>query len=104
MWLQGGKVGHCGRDAKACAWGQAPTSVTAQAVSGRTPHEWATARDQLRAMLKDNGDVPDAPFDGFDVLGPARDFRNRHASILLAIEAAAEAAEQAAQQDCVQTS
>lgn len=102
--LHDGKVSHYGQDVKACALGQAAASVTAHAVIGRTPHELATARDQLRAMLKDNGDVPDAPFDGFDVLGPARDFRNRHASILLAIEAATEAAEQAAQQDCVQTS
>jgi NifU-like protein involved in Fe-S cluster formation len=44
-------------------------------------------------MLKEGGPVPAAPFDGFEVLIPARDYRNRHASILLAIEAAAEAAE-----------
>jgi NifU-like protein involved in Fe-S cluster formation len=38
------------------------------------------------------GDVPGAPWDDFVVLTPARDYRNRHASILLAIEALAEAA------------
>jgi hypothetical protein len=41
--------------------------------------------------------VPAAPFAGFEVLLPAREFRNRHASIMLAIEAATEAAEAAAQ-------
>ena len=46
----------------------------------------------LKAMLKENGPVPAAPFDGFEVLLPARDYKNRHASILLAVEAAAEAA------------
>ena len=35
--------------------------------------------------------VPAAPFDGFEVLIPARDYKNRHASILLAIEATADA-------------
>jgi NifU-like protein involved in Fe-S cluster formation len=42
-------------------------------------------------MLKDNGPVPSAPFDGLEVLLPARGYRNRHASILLSLEAAAEA-------------
>ena len=50
--------------------------------------EAAAGRDGLRAMLA-GGSVPPAPFDGFATLEPARDFRNRHASILLAIEAAA---------------
>ncbi len=42
-------------------------------------------------MLKENGPVPSAPFDGLEVLLPARDYKNRHASILLALEATAEA-------------
>jgi NifU-like protein involved in Fe-S cluster formation len=41
-------------------------------------------------MLK-GGPVPAEPFDGYEVLLPARDYKNRHASILLAIEALAEA-------------
>jgi len=49
----------------------------------------------LRAMLKDGGPVPSAPFDGYAVLEPARDYKNRHASILLVLEATAEAMEQA---------
>jgi NifU-like protein involved in Fe-S cluster formation len=46
-------------------------------------------------MLKDGAPVPDAPFEGFEALLPAREFRNRHASILLAVQAASEAARQA---------
>jgi NifU-like protein involved in Fe-S cluster formation len=46
-------------------------------------------------MLAADGPVPSAPFDGFAALAPARDFKNRHASILLALEAATEAAETA---------
>ncbi|NBB98585.1 MAG: iron-sulfur cluster assembly scaffold protein, partial [Alphaproteobacteria bacterium] len=44
-------------------------------------------------MLTQDGPVPDAPFDGYEVLIPARDYRNRHASILLALDAALEAAQ-----------
>jgi NifU-like protein involved in Fe-S cluster formation len=94
--LRDGRVAEFGQDVKACALGQASAAVTGGAVLGRTPDELAAARDALRAMLKDNGPVPPAPFDGYEVLLPARDFKNRHASILLSIEAAAEAAEAAA--------
>ena len=50
-----------------------------------------TARDQLKAMLKGKGPVPDAPFDGFEVLQPASEYKNRHASILLAWDGVIEA-------------
>lgn len=98
--LTDGRVSGFGQDVKACALGQAAAAVTGAAILGRTPDELAAARDQLREMLKNGGPVPDAPFDGFDVLEPARDFRNRHASILLTIEAAAEAANTAAHASC----
>ncbi len=87
-----GRVSRFGQDVKACALGQAAAAVLGQAVLGRTPEELTRARDQLRAMLTEEGPVPDAPFEGYEVLQPARDYRNRHASILLAVEAAAEAA------------
>jgi len=93
--LRDGRVTAFGQDVKACALGQAAAAVVGQAAIGRTPDELAAARDALRAMLSEAGPVPDAPFDGFEALIPAREFRNRHASILLAIEAAAEAAEAA---------
>tara|TARA_R110002126_G_scaffold174729_1_gene323363 strand:- start:1484 stop:1933 length:450 start_codon:yes stop_codon:yes gene_type:complete len=98
--VQDGVISDFGQDVKACALGQASAAVVGGAVIGRTLAEIETARDQLRAMLKDNGPVPDAPFDGFKVLEPARDYRNRHASILLSIEATAEAMQQALQAHC----
>jgi NifU-like protein involved in Fe-S cluster formation len=49
------------------------------------------ARDGLRALLKQDGPTPAAPFDGLEALRPARDYKNRHASILLAWEATLEA-------------
>ncbi len=87
----GGHISEYGQDVKACALGQAAASVVGRNVIGRTRAEVETARDQLRAMLKSDGPVPDAPFDGLEVLLPAREFRNRHASILLTLDAAAEA-------------
>lgn len=93
--MRDGRVAEFGQDVKACALGQAAAAVLGGAVIGRTPAELAAARDALRAMLKDGGPVPAAPFAAYEVLIPARDYRNRHASVLLAIEAAAEAAAQA---------
>ena len=85
------RVKDFAQDVKACALGQAAASVVGRALPGRTQAEVERARDELRAMLKDNGPVPSAPFDGLEVLLPARGYRNRHASILLSLEAAAEA-------------
>jgi NifU-like protein involved in Fe-S cluster formation len=89
--MDGGRVSAFGQDVKACALGQAAAAVLGRVVLGRTASELAEGRDALRAMLQ-GAAVPPAPFDGFVVLSPARDFKNRHASILLAIEAASEAA------------
>ena len=76
---------------KACALGQASAAVAGAQMIGRSEAEVTKARDQLKAMLKDGGPVPDAPFEGYEVLIPARDYKNRHASILLVLEATAEA-------------
>lgn len=89
--VKDGRITDFGQDVKACALGQASASVTGAAVIGRSLPEIEKARDELRAMLKENGPVPSAPFEGFEVLLPARDYRNRHASIMLALEATAEA-------------
>ncbi|MEP2642214.1 iron-sulfur cluster assembly scaffold protein [Roseobacter sp.] len=95
-----GVVSAFAQDVKACALGQAAAAVTGGAAIGRSLDELEAARDALRAMLKDGGPVPSAPFDGFDVLEPARDYKNRHASILLSIEATCEAMSAALQSDC----
>ena len=89
--LDGGRVTSFALEVKACALGQAAASIMGRALTGRNRAEIETGRDALRAMLKDAGQVPPAPWIGFEVLLPARDYRNRHASILLAMEAAAEA-------------
>ncbi len=98
--MKDGRVSDFGQDVKACALGQAAASVVGDAVVGATRAQVETARDQLKAMLKKEGPAPDAPFDGLEVLIPAREYKNRHASIMLALEATAEAMEQAEQSNC----
>jgi NifU-like protein involved in Fe-S cluster formation len=93
--MDAGRVARFGQDVKACALGQAAAAVLGQAIIGRTEGELDRAARQLEAMLKEGGPVPDAPFEGFEALLPAREFKNRHTSILLAVQAAAEAAHQA---------
>lgn len=93
--IKDGRIAEFAQDVKACALGQASAAVLGEAVVGRTLPELQAARDSLRAMLKDGGPVPAAPFDGYEVLLPARDYKNRHASILLALEAVCEAMEAA---------
>ncbi len=88
--MEDGVISDFGQDVKACALGQAAASVLGSVAIGRSLGEIETARDQLKAMLA-GGDVPAPPFDDYAALEPARDFRNRHASIMLAVEATAEA-------------
>lgn len=100
LTLEDGRVAAFGQDVKACALGQAASSVVGSAIIGCDRAQVEVARDQLKAMLKSGGPAPDAPFDGLEVLLPAREFRNRHASILLALDASVEAFEQAEQAHC----
>jgi NifU-like protein involved in Fe-S cluster formation len=93
--LADGRISAFGQDVKACALGQAAAAILGASAIGRSREEIAQARDQLHAMLKSGGPVPAAPFDGYEVLLPARDYKNRHASIMLAIEATLTAMDEA---------
>jgi NifU-like protein involved in Fe-S cluster formation len=98
--LHEGRISRFAQEVKACALGQAAASVLGSVVIGRSRAELETALAELRAMLKSGGPVPAAPFDGFEVLLPARDYKNRHASILLALEATVEATAEAEASAC----
>jgi len=88
-----GRVSEAGLLVRACALGQASSSLLAASVMGRSPEELAAARDALTAWLAGEGPLPDWP--GFELFTPALPHSARHASIRLAFEAAAEAAEKA---------
>jgi len=85
--LRDGRVAEFAQEVRACALGQASAAVLGAVAQGRSRAELVTARAALAAMLAENGPPPDAPFDGYAVLVAARDYRNRHASILLALDA-----------------
>lgn len=95
LTLKDGRIADYAQDVKACALGQASSAVSGKVIIGRSRAEVENARDQLKAMLKSGGPVPDAPFDGYEVLEPARDYKNRHASIMLALEATLDAFDKA---------
>lgn len=98
--MEDGHVCAFGQDVKACALGQAAAAVVASNIIGRSQAEVETARDQLRAMLKSDAPTPDAPFAELEVLRPAKDFKNRHASIMLTLDAAADAMAEAKKAEC----
>lgn len=83
-----GRITEFAQDVKACALGQAAAAIVGQNVIGRSVEELTQAVDEFKAFLKDSGPVPAAPFEGFEALLPARDYKNRHASILLSLTAA----------------
>lgn len=93
--LSDGRISQFAQDVKACALGQAAASVIGAGVIGCDAAQLLRARDDLRALLKSDGPTPSAPFDGLEVLRPAASYKNRHASILLAIDATVEAMEMA---------
>ena len=92
--MQEGRVCDYAHDVKACALGQAAASIVARHVIGATAPQLRAVRDQVRAMLKENGPAPEGAWADCRILEPVRDFKARHASTLLAFEAAAQAASQ----------
>lgn len=93
--LQDGQVSRFAQDVKACALGQASAAVLGAHVVGASLSELELAKDQFRAMLKDGGPPPNGRFSDLAMLAPVKDYPARHASTLLAFEAAVEAARQA---------
>ncbi|MGQ0531143.1 MAG: iron-sulfur cluster assembly scaffold protein [Caulobacteraceae bacterium] len=93
--LKDGMVSEIAVHPKACALGQAATGVLAMNAIGATPKEIRDARDALHAMLKERGAPPAGRFWELRHLEGVRDYPARHASTMLAFDAAVEALEQA---------
>lgn len=96
--IKDNQIAEFAQNVKACALGQSSASLLGKAVIGLDRATVQRGRDQLSAMLRDNGPAPNAPFGGFEVLIPAREFKNRHASILLAFDAVLKAIDAATDQ------
>ena len=89
--VRDGRVTDFAHDVKACALGQASSSLMARHVIGASADDLFDLRDTMTKMLKANGPPPSGKWSDFAVLEPVRNFRARHASTLLTFDAVAEA-------------
>jgi len=89
--LTDGLVSDFAQEVHACALGQASAAILGANILGATVDDIRQARDALRAMLKEAGPAPVGRFADLGVLAPVKDYPARHASTLLAFEAALEA-------------
>ena len=93
--MQGDVVADFAHEVRACALGQATSSLMASHVVGASLEELRALRDTMRAMLKDNGPAPTGKWADLQAFEPVRNFKARHASTLLTFDAVVEAAENA---------
>lgn len=89
--LKDGVVSDFAHEVKACALGQASSSIMARHIIGATAEELRHVRDAVRAMLKENGPPPDGKWQDLVVLEPVREYKARHASTLLTFDAVVKA-------------
>ncbi len=94
--LEDGVVTDFAHDVKACALGQASSSVMARHVVGASAEELRAVREAMRRMLKEEGAPPEGKWADLAVLEPVRAFKARHASTLLTFDAVVEAIDKAA--------
>jgi NifU-like protein involved in Fe-S cluster formation len=85
--MDGPVVTDFAHDVKACALGQASSSIMARHVIGAKPDELRDLRETVRKMLKENGPPPAGKWADIAVLEPVRDYKARHASTMLTFDA-----------------
>jgi NifU-like protein involved in Fe-S cluster formation len=89
--LRDGVVTDFAHDVKACALGQASSSIMAANIVGATAEELRAVREAMRKMLKENGAPPEGRFVDLKYLEPVRDYKARHASTMLTFDAVVDA-------------
>jgi len=92
--MDGDVVTDFAHEVKACALGQASSSIMARNVVGAKADELRTLRETVRRMLKDNGSPPAGKWADVAVLEPVRDYKARHASTMLTFDAVVSALDQ----------
>ncbi|MDO8533882.1 MAG: iron-sulfur cluster assembly scaffold protein [Xanthobacteraceae bacterium] len=85
--MEGDKVSDFAHEVKACALGQASSSVMARHVVGSSAEELREVRTRMRKMLKEKGPAPGGKWADLAVLEPVRDYQARHASTMLTFDA-----------------
>jgi NifU-like protein involved in Fe-S cluster formation len=94
LQMDGDTVTEFAHEVKACALGQASSSIMARNVIGAKAPELRILRDTVRRMLKENGSPPDGKWADIAVLEPVRDYKARHASTMLTFDAVVSAIDQ----------
>jgi NifU-like protein involved in Fe-S cluster formation len=89
--MDGPVVTDFAHDVKACALGQASSSIMASLVIGSTSSELRELRETVRKMLKENGKPPEGKWADIALLEPVRDYKARHASTMLTFDAVVDA-------------
>ena len=92
--LEGDVVTEFAHDVKACALGQASSAIMGSHVVGSTAHELRELRETASRLLKANGEPPQGKWEDLKVLEPLRDYKARHASVLLTFDAVVDALDQ----------
>ena len=91
LTMDGAVVTDFAHDVKACALGQASSSIMANHVVGSTSSELRDLRETVRKMLKENGEPPVGKWSDIALLEPVRDYKARHASTMLTFDAVVDA-------------
>ena len=96
VWVKmnGDQVADFAHEVKACALGQASSSIMARNIIGASAGELREVRETMRKMLKENGPAPEGRFADLKFLEPVRDYRARHASTLLTFDAVVDCLDQ----------
>ncbi|MVA97603.1 iron-sulfur cluster assembly scaffold protein [Nitratireductor sp. CAU 1489] len=89
--MKDGIVTDFAHEVKACALGQASSSIMASHVVGASAEELRAVRETMRRMLKEEGAPPEGRFADLKYLEPVRDYKARHASTLLTFDAVVDA-------------
>lgn len=92
--MKDGVVTDFAHEVKACALGQASSSIMAQNVVGATAGELRAVRQAMLRMLKEDGPPPEGRFADLRYLEPVRDYKARHASTMLTFDAVVDAIDQ----------
>jgi NifU-like protein involved in Fe-S cluster formation len=93
--MDGDTVTDFAHEVKACALGQASSSIMARNIVGASAGELRRLREDVQRMLKENGRPPDGGrWADIAVLEPVRDYKARHASTLLTFDAVVAAIDQ----------
>ena len=92
--MDGPVVSDFAHEVKACALGQASSSIMARHVIGAKAAELRELRETVRKMLKENGPAPTGKWADIAMLEPVRDYKARHASTMLTFDAVVSALDQ----------